>query len=669
MNFKISKKIIFFLRIQVIFLFFLPPIISGCNSPETANMNPKIFASSKETNLQKDARVKDVVINISNLSLDVNKTITLISQVDLENNDVSNAIQWVSSDNSVVSVNSSGKLNALKKGAAVIRAVSIQDPAKYAECLVTVKDSEESVPVKIEIENTYENENIPENTSVQLKGTVKYLNGNYDNNIKWASSDETIAKVDNQGLITGLRPGKVTISAFSSYDISVSSFIILYIYRDKDQNPVNPEDLSPVYSVSIEKPSATNLKAGENINLTAKITLLNGNTITNNDVSWSSSDSTVATVNSSGFVTTLKEGAVTITATSYRDKSKEDSILITVVVSPGIITVSSVNIVGVNHNLRVGNSLTMNATVTMSDNSANSDISWSSSDTNIATIDNTGIVTALKEGTVTITAKSNRNITKKDTFVFNIRNFFTWYVNDDATGDNSGLTWANSFNRLDLALSSSQFGDQIWVASGTYQPALDESFILKSGISIYGGFGGTESNINGRTAPGSVILKGNSKKVLKAINTNNITLDGLVVQNGKGPAADGDGGGLYIKNSTNISLKDMIFRQNFAFGNAGGLLIIASSDIFLKNVNFADNFSNEGGGAVGIRDSTNVSITDSQMSGNTSDNGQGIIWNSGSSPTLTNITITGNHNKGHSCIVNVFDSNPIITNIVESGND
>ena len=69
----------------------------------------------------------------------------------------------------------------------------------------------------------------------------------------------------------------------------------------------------------------------------------------------------------------------------------------------------------------------------------------------------------------------------------------TYYVNINATGTNNGSTWANAFNNLQSALSNAFFGDEIWVATGSYKASNDRSisFVMKNGVHVYGGFAGT----------------------------------------------------------------------------------------------------------------------------------------------------------------------------------
>lgn len=73
------------------------------------------------------------------------------------------------------------------------------------------------------------------------------------------------------------------------------------------------------------------------------------------------------------------------------------------------------------------------------------------------------------------------------------------YVNANVQGGNSdGTSWANAYPELNVAISAAQYGDTIWVAQGVYLPTLGTnrnfSFILKNGVRMFGGFGGTESD-------------------------------------------------------------------------------------------------------------------------------------------------------------------------------
>ena len=130
-------------------------------------------------------------------------------------------------------------------------------------------------------------------------------------------------------------------------------------------------------------------------------------------VTWSSSDTNIATVDTNGVVTGVAIGNVTITAKSVFDINMMDTHDMTVIF-PTIKNISSVTLDG-STNVQVSNVMQLTATIVATGGADNSFtwsfndpsiLIWSSSDTNIATVDTNGVVTGVSIGNVTITAKS-----------------------------------------------------------------------------------------------------------------------------------------------------------------------------------------------------------------------------------------------------------------------
>ena len=89
----------------------------------------------------------------------------------------------------------------------------------------------------------------------------------------------------------------------------------------------------------------------------------------------------------------------------------------------------------------------------------------------------------------------------------------TIYVNTNASGSNTGLNWANAYTDLQSALATASAGDAIWVAAGVYKPTSttnrDIAFEIPSGVSLFGGFIGTETSLNQRDwAANATVLSG-----------------------------------------------------------------------------------------------------------------------------------------------------------------
>lgn len=148
------------------------------------------------------------------------------------------------------------------------------------------------------------------------------------------------------------------------------------------------------------------LKVGASARLTAVLDTKNQYEPTNPQVTWSSSDSSVVSVDQTGTMTANKEGKATITVRS-NDRLKRSASL-EVTVSQDVVYVSKVVISGDNQ-VYVGDEIQLTATLDTEGKGKPSrdGVTWSSSDVNVATVDQTGKVTGICEGTAVITAASN----------------------------------------------------------------------------------------------------------------------------------------------------------------------------------------------------------------------------------------------------------------------
>lgn len=154
-----------------------------------------------------------------------------------------------------------------------------------------------------------------------------------------------------------------------------------------------------VTGVSLDKTSL-NLNPGKEGTLTATITPSNA---TNQNVTWESSDTKVATVDN-GLVTAVAEGTATITVTTA-DGGKTATCEVTVT-QPAETPVASVTLDKTSLTLDVGGSDTLTATV-KPDDATNKAVTWSTSNENVATVDQNGNVKAVGAGTATITAAAS----------------------------------------------------------------------------------------------------------------------------------------------------------------------------------------------------------------------------------------------------------------------
>lgn len=212
--------------------------------------------------------------------------------------------------------------------------------------------------------------------------------------VNWSvQSGGTYASVSATGLITGLAAGSAVIKATSTLDPNVSATISV---------TVTPP-LIPVSSVTLNKNTLT-LETGANETLIATVL---PNNATNKNVTWSTDNGSVATVDSTGKVTAVSSGTATITVTSQFDSTKKDTCVVTVNKPVTSVTLNKNTL-----SLEVGGSETLIATVLPTD-ATNKNVIWSTSNNSVATVNSAGLVNAVSSGTATITATSQYDGTKK----------------------------------------------------------------------------------------------------------------------------------------------------------------------------------------------------------------------------------------------------------------
>ena len=168
---------------------------------------------------------------------------------------------------------------------------------------------------------------------------------------------------------------------------------------DMPEEPTPEPDVISVESVSLNSQTGE-LRVGEQTTLIATITPDNA---TNKSVTWKSDNTEAATVEN-GVVTAVGEGKANITVTTV-DGNKTATCEITVLPEeepePEVINVENVTLNSQNEELKIGDTVTLVATITPS-NATNKNVTWSSDNTNVATVNN-GVVRAVGEGKANIT--------------------------------------------------------------------------------------------------------------------------------------------------------------------------------------------------------------------------------------------------------------------------
>ncbi len=257
------------------------------------------------------------------------------------------------------------------------------------------------------------------------------------------------------------------------------------------------------------------------------------------------------------------------------------------------------------------------------------------------------------------------------------------YVKQTGTGLVSGSSWANAYGEAEfinrLKDPGTVAGDEFWIAAGTYRPDLTadrtKSFILKSGVKLYGGFAGTETALDQRDwKTNETLLSGelgggiNSYHVVIANDTDNTTLlDGLWILGGKAEsnAPNDRGGGLYsIKGS--LVIRNCTFAGNSGLAGGGAIYQELGSPV-IENCIIAENTSTNGFGAGILHLDLNSWIKNSTFTENSASEGA-ALFNYTTTSVITNCTFYDNEATEGAAVYNYDGSNTVITNCTFSQN-
>ena len=218
----------------------------------------------------------------------------------------------------------------------------------------------------------------------QLSYTV-YPSNASNKSVYWTTDNSSIATVSSYGVVTAVAPGSTRIYVHT-YDGNKTDWASITVQGDINVTSVS---VTPYYNT---------VQIGQTKQLYASVSPTNA---TNKSVYWVSNDPSIASVNyNTGLVTAKKAGTTYVYAHSV-DGDKTDYALINV----PTVSVSYIDIESDNVTMDVGEMRTLAVSVYPS-NASNKTVYWSSADSNIAAASTTGLITAKKEGTVRITARS-----------------------------------------------------------------------------------------------------------------------------------------------------------------------------------------------------------------------------------------------------------------------
>ena len=305
------------------------------------------------------------------------KYTAVVNMIDeLDHADVYKGASWSSSNTGVATVDGSGNVKGIKAGTATIK---VNVAGKSASKTITVEAGTLVTSVKLNVAS----KSLIKGQSFTLTSTIAPTNAS-NKKVTYKSSNTNVATVDANGKVTAKAAGSATITATSTDGSNKSATCKVTV-----TNPVK------VTKITLNKTSLSIYK-GYTYSLKATVTPTNA---TNAKVTYKSSNTNVATVDANGKITAKATGTATITATAADGSGKIATCKITV---KNPVKVTGVKLNKTKATLKVKSTLQLTATIAPS-NATNKNVTYKSSNTNIATVDSTGKVTAKAAGTVTIT--------------------------------------------------------------------------------------------------------------------------------------------------------------------------------------------------------------------------------------------------------------------------
>ena len=318
--------------------------------------------------------LNSISITEQNIILNKGENETLTVTYNPENTTDDKTVTWSSNNEDAVTVSKDGVITAVGAGKATITAQ------------VGDKKATTEVEVKVPLESITLNETekqLNKGDNLQLAVTYNPEDTTADKTVTWTSTDDTVARVNENGNVTALKAGTAYIKA-KVEDKEVSCKIDVVV---------------PLTGIDLNKDVAEILK-GQTEKLT--VTLVPEDTTYTGKVEWTSSDNTIATVDENGNVKGIKEGMVIITAKAVENGNE---IIDTAEVTVKEIPLDSIAIDMADFDLGIGKTQSLNVVCNPENTTDDINVEWTSSDNKVATVNENGIVTAIAEGTAVITAK------------------------------------------------------------------------------------------------------------------------------------------------------------------------------------------------------------------------------------------------------------------------
>lgn len=371
------------------------------------------------------------------------------------------SVTWISSNNSIATVSDTGVVTQVGEGEVTITAISKYDASISDSVIIHVDNTPRGKLVTVTAPKS--TIGIGKNAETLQMSAVVAPEG-ADQTVTWSVDRPDVATISETGLLTAVSDGDVIVSATSTEGIM--GFMGITVA----QLPT---------SIAISGQETVNV--GETTQLSATVSPENTR---DKSVIWTSLKDAVATVEeTSGLVTGVSEGTAVILAKCHADENVVDYYAITVTVLPETIKIDPPASIAMD----IDETMALSAAISPS-NASDKTITWSTNDSAIATVNDSGIVTAKAPGDVEITARTVNG--KTDSITLTIRQPYTLSFN--ANGGKCSISEWKCFSGSAIggtlptaSRTGYTFTGWYTAASGGSLVSADSSFTSSSTISIY----------------------------------------------------------------------------------------------------------------------------------------------------------------------------------------
>ncbi len=238
-----------------------------------------------------------------NVGVGQNVQLTAIANIELER---TKGVEWQSSDTNIATVDSAGTVQGIKGGNVIIYCIAKDDETIKAQCEVQVIQMVESVTLNYTTKELYAGQ------TFLLSPSILPANAN-DKSVKWQSSHDSVATISEDGVVSAVGYGKVTITCTATDANTAKATCIVTVYEKISSITLNRSSLS--------------LEEEQYGKLTATVVPTIDNT---KGIYWQSSDSEVASIDSNGKIIAKKAGTAVISCVAKDGSGVTASCTVTV---------------------------------------------------------------------------------------------------------------------------------------------------------------------------------------------------------------------------------------------------------------------------------------------------------------------------------------------------